>query len=131
MPSEDGHMGKANSWYKPGFKFLQTVEVGNIEVKILSAPYFLATKFEAFHGRGVDYRTSHDFEDIIFMLDNRTTIVDEILASNNKVKSFLKAELLQVLSNPISEEIISCHIHPTAVKFRYPLLLEKIKKIVS
>ncbi len=61
MPSEDGHMGKANSWYKPGFKFLQTVEVGNIEVKILSAPYFLATKFEAFHGRGVDYRTSHDF----------------------------------------------------------------------
>ncbi len=65
------------------------------------------------------------------MLDNRTTIVDEILASNNKVKSFLKAELLQVLSNPISEEIISCHIHPTAVKFRYPLLLEKIKKIVS
>ncbi len=37
---------------------------------------FLATKFEAFKDRGGDYRTSHDFEDIVYVLDNRTTIVE-------------------------------------------------------
>ncbi len=131
MPSEDGHMGKANTWYKPGFDYLQMVMAENIEVKILSAPYFLATKFEAFHSRGGDYRTSHDFEDIIFVLDNRTTIVEEILAADSKVKPFLKTELLKVLSNSNSEEIISCHIHPSVVKQRYQLVLEKINKIIS
>jgi len=131
MPSEDGPIGKSNTWYKPGFDYLQTVKVENTEVKILSAPYFLATKFEAFHDRGGDYRTSHDFEDIIFVMDYRTTIAEEILSADSKVKLFLKNELSKILSNSYSEEILRVHIHPSVVKERYPLLLEKIKKIVS
>ena len=94
MPAENSVIGASNSWYTPGFKDLKTVVIGNnLRIQILSAPYFLATKFEAFKNRGFnDYRGSHDFEDIIFVLDNRTTIVNEILNANKEVRSYLKPE---------------------------------------
>lgn len=75
MPSEDGPIGPANRWYKEGFENLWTEEIEGVAINILSPPCFLATKFEAFKDRGKDYRTSHDIEDIIYVLDNRTTIV--------------------------------------------------------
>jgi len=131
MPSEDGPIGKANGWYKPGFSFLQEVSVENETINILSAPYFLATKFEAFHSRGGDYRTSYDFEDIIYVIDNRTSIVEEIRDADEKVKAFLKAELKKVIDAPYSEEIIRTQIHPLMVDDRFPIVLEKIKKIIS
>lgn len=41
-------------------------------------PYFLATKIEAFKGRGRrDFWASHDLEDLIFVIDGRSTIVEE------------------------------------------------------
>ncbi len=131
MPAEDGPIGKSNSWYKPGFDYLKKVTIENEEIKILSAPYFLATKFEAFRDRGSDYRTSHDFEDIIYVIDNRTTIVEEILAADDTVKSYLKNELSKIISNQYSEEIIKAHIHPLIVAERYPQVMEKIKNILS
>lgn len=89
MPSEDGIIGKANTWYKVGFDNLQSVKLDNIEISILTAPCFLATKFEAFNDRGNDYRTSHDFEDIIYVLDNRTTIIKEINQDNKLIRDYL------------------------------------------
>ena len=75
MATEDGPLGPSNRWYKVGFKNLKNVKVKDQEIKILSAPCYLATKFEAFKNRGNDYRTSHDIEDIIYVIDNRIDIV--------------------------------------------------------
>lgn len=102
MPSEDGPIGPANPWYQPGFSYLVEVEVQNEKVNILSAPYFLATKFSAFADRGKDYRTSHDFEDIIYVLDNRINIVDEIKDSDEIVRNFLVERFKDVYSCYIS-----------------------------
>ena len=92
----------------------------------------MATKFEAFKGRGSgDYRTSHDFEDIIYVLDNRINIVKEILSSDENVRTFIQNEFMAVYNNPHATEIISAQIHPLAVEYRFPIVLEKIKKIIS
>lgn len=131
MPSESGHLGEANKWYKVGFKNLQTTSIDNEEIPILSAPCFLATKFEAFKDRGTDYRTSHDFEDIIYVIDNRTIIVDEIEKDEKEIKEFIKQELNKILERSNTYEILSCHIHPLVLEDRYPILEEKIKKIVE
>ena len=98
MPAEDGPAGNANRWYKPGFAFLQTARAGEHSIRILSAPYFLATKFEAFNDRGGDYRTGHDFEDIVYIIDNRTTIVGEILAADENVRTFLREQLSKLMA---------------------------------
>lgn len=131
MPSEDGHMGQANKWFKIGFKNLQKVSIDEEEIQILSAPCFLATKFEAFNGRGKDYRTSHDFEDIIYVIDNRTTIIEEIKTDDKEIREYLKSELSKIINMTNTFEILSCHLHPFILEDRYPILESKIQGIIN
>jgi hypothetical protein len=101
------------------------------EINVLSLPYFIATKLEAFNDRGGDYRYSHDFEDVIYVIDNSTTIIEEITVADKSVKNYIQDELQRVLKNPNMAEIIQCQLHPNTVTGRYPIVLEKIKQIVA
>jgi predicted nucleotidyltransferase len=133
MPASDSVIGPSNRWYLPGFENLIQYTLDNgFTINLLSAPYFLATKFEAFKDRGNnDYRGSADFEDIIYVLDNRTTIVDEILAADDDVINFLQEELALILKSASADEILSMHIHPLVVEERFPILMEKIHQILE
>lgn len=65
----------------------------------MTPPYFIATKFEAFAGRGKrDYAASHDLEDIIFVLENRDKIIFELMESDEKLKRYF-AEQASLLLN--------------------------------
>lgn len=131
MPSEDGPMGPSNRWYKLGFDDLWTVKAKDEEIQILKAPCYLATKFEAYNNRGKDYRTSHDFEDIIYIIDNRTTIVEEIKNTLPEIKTFLQAQLLKLTMLSNYDEILSSHIHPFIIAERAPIVKHKIEQIIS
>ena len=133
MPAEDSSIGISNKWYKPGFKNLQKVQLEeNVDIKILPAPYFLATKLEAFKDRGKnDFYGSHDFEDIIYLIDNRTRIVCEILEADEEVKQFIRTELTAIKNHNQSDEILAMHIHPLIREERFKILKEKIEKIVN
>lgn len=131
MPSEDSPFGPSNKWYKIGFEDLCKTKAMDQEIHILSAPAYLATKFEAFNDRGIDYRTSHDFEDIIYILDNRSTIVSEIENTHPDIKKFLQLEFNKIHQSSFLEEILSAHIHPLVLKERFPVILAKLKQIVS
>lgn len=73
MPTEDSSIDFGNKWYPEGFhNAVDYLLEENCSIQILSAPYFIATKIEAYKGRGKnDGRTSQDFEDIIYVLENR------------------------------------------------------------
>ncbi|MGZ4054010.1 MAG: nucleotidyl transferase AbiEii/AbiGii toxin family protein [Bacteroidia bacterium] len=129
MPSEDGPIGPANPWYQPGFSYLIEMVVQNEKINILSAPYFLATKFSAFADRGKDYRTSHDFEDIIYVLDNRISIVEEIKGADETVRNFLVERFKEIKTHLQYEEIISAQIHPLMAAERLPIVLRKIEQV--
>lgn len=131
MPAEDGPLGPSNKWYKIGFENLWKVNAKEEEIHILSAPAYLATKYEAFNSRGSDYRTSHDFEDIIYILDNRLTIVQEVEKAHPEIKEFLQAEFNKILHSKFLVEILSSHIHPIMLDERYPIVLEKINQITT
>jgi hypothetical protein len=131
MPAEDSMLGPSNKWYKIGFENLWKVNAKIEEIQILPAPAYLAAKFEAFNSRGGDYRTSHDFEDIIYILDNRLTIVLEIKNAHNEIKEFLKSEFNKILHNRFLEEILNSHIHPLMQEERTPVILEKLNLIIK
>lgn len=131
MPAEEGPLGPSNKWYMVGFNDLWKITVKDEEIQILSAPVYLATKFEAYNNRGGDYRTSHDFEDIIYVLDNRIHIVPEIENAHKEIKKFLKKEINKILSSKFLEEILSSHIHPLMIDERYPIVLGKMKQIIA
>jgi hypothetical protein len=128
MASEDGPLGGGNKWYKIGSNNLWLKKVREETINILSAPCFLATKFEAFKGRSGDYRASHDFEDIIYVLDNRTTIIEEIENDHPEIIQFLKEEFTKVYENLSFEEIILCHL---IEEERVPIIKEKIEHIIA
>jgi predicted nucleotidyltransferase len=131
MPAEESQFGSSNKWYKIGFEDLWQTKALDEEIRILSAPAYLATKFEAFIDRGGDYRTSHDFEDIIYILDNRMTIVYEVEKAHPAVKAFLQQEFRKIIQNPMMDEILSAHIHPIQMEERFPIVLEKINQILD
>jgi hypothetical protein len=48
-------------------------------IKLITAPAFLGTKFEAYSDRGGgDMLASHDLEDIINVLDGRPGLLEEV-----------------------------------------------------
>lgn len=131
MPSEENPVGPLNPWYKKGFEDLIKIEVEGEEIQLFSAPVYLATKFEAFNGRGNDYRTSHDFEDIIYILDNRAALVNEIANSDQEVREFIRNQVSRIMDNLHRDEIISAHLDPYLVEERFPVILSRMKKILE
>jgi len=131
MATEDGPLGAANKWYKIGFKDLWRVKIKDQEISILKAPCYLATKFEAFNNRGKDYRTSHDMEDIIYILDNRIDIVVEVENSPKEIKVFIQSELNKIVTQSLINEVLEAHIHPLVIEQRLPIIMRKITQIIS
>ncbi len=55
----------------------------DLKIRVVMAPYFIATKLEAFKGRGKgDFFGSHDLEDLVAVVDGRDTLVTEIRAES-------------------------------------------------
>lgn len=91
MPTDERVLGFANRWYPLAHKSaVRTTLPSGRRIKLISAPAFLATKLEAFatRGRG-DLMSSHDFEDIINVLDGRPEIVDEVALAGDELASYL------------------------------------------
>lgn len=131
MSSKDGPLGPANTWYQIGFKDLQIAQAKDQNIRIFSAPCYLATKFEAFKNRGSDYRTSHDIEDIIYIIDNRTTIVEEVKSAEESIRHFIRSELQKIIDKGLLEELLLSHIHPLMISERLEIVKTKINLITQ
>ena len=92
MPDDKEILGFTNNWYKPAFKYREKVLLSDdIGIYIFPALYYIATKIEAVKGRGGDdLRFSHDFEDLIYVLNNCEHIMELFDASQDlKLKAYL------------------------------------------
>lgn len=67
MPTDTNILGFANQWYPLAVQTAQLFTLGSgATIRLVAAPVFLATKFEAFANRGKnDLLGSHDLEDIV------------------------------------------------------------------
>lgn len=102
VPLDEKVLGFANRWYRPGFDAAQlaTLPTG-LQLRHLSAPYFLATKLEAFKDRGNnDVYLSHDLEDIITVVDGRDELLAELAAAPSEVRHFIAGHFQAVLNHP-------------------------------
>ena len=70
------------------------------EIFVFPPSYYLAAKLEAHKDRGgEDLRQSHDFEDIVFIMDNCFELLEDINKANEILKSYLKQECKELLQN--------------------------------
>ena len=131
IPFEATPLGPTNSWLKQGFKKAYPVPIGNTEIKILPVSLFLATKWEAYKSRGNDPRTSHDFEDIIYIINNNFKVVKDIKNATEDVQVFLKEMSNEILNHHSRNEIIECHISPFTAEDRKEIIIDKLQKIIE
>jgi len=101
MPSDPEVLGYANRWFVEGLaranKF--TLPSGTV-IQIFKPTYFLATKLEAFSGRGGGDPYHKDVEDIIILIDGRPELLEEVRQVESELKEFITngVRALRVLS---------------------------------
>ena len=122
----------ANLWFEPGFDNLQKVDVNGTIIQIMPVSYFLASKFEAHNQRGgLDPRTSQDFEDIVYILDNNTNWHNSIPQENSKVVAYLKEQLATILKSTKLQEAILGNLSYETQEARYQMMIRKIKHFLN
>jgi predicted nucleotidyltransferase len=129
MSTTPDAFGFSNKWYPEGFATAIDYVIDETVVKILSVPYFIATKLEAFKSRGRDGRTSPDFEDIVYVLENRQTVWGELAATTGEIKKYLQFEFTHLRKNPSIFEWIDCHVEYNSPPPTYAIL-EKMDQFI-
>lgn len=134
MPTNPQILGFGNQWFSPAFKRAEPVTLPSGKgIRMLPAPYFLATKLEAFNDRGGgDYLLSIDMEDIVAVLDGRPEIIDEVRRSERKLSDYLAERFSTLLKERSFLDALPGHLPSNSVsRARLPLLIERIRAIAG
>ena len=92
MPSDPVVLGYANHWFVEGLTNADKLTLpGGTVIQIFKPTYFLATKMEAFDGRGQGDPYHKDVEDIIILIDGRPELLEEVRQSEPELKEFITA----------------------------------------
>jgi predicted nucleotidyltransferase len=93
MPDDEAILGFSNRWYATGIETAQPhILDAGLDIKVLTPPIFVATKLEAFRGRGNnDLYASRDAEDLLLMVDGREELL--ALLANSDFDDFLEGNL--------------------------------------
>jgi len=132
MPVDPAVLGFSNRWYGAmmGRAVEVTVAPGRV-VRIVSPPYLLATKLEAFADRGAgDYLFSQDIGDIVALVDGRPELVNEVHAADSEAREFVGNGFRRLLDDARFEESIPAHLTPDpASQSRVPRILERMRGV--
>ena len=98
-------------------------------IRMVSAPYFLITKLEAFDGRGDgDYQMSHDMEDIIAVLDGRVEIVADVDGADEKLQNELRVRFKELSNDIHFIQSIAGHMSPDSAS---QIRITHVRKVIN
>ena len=98
--------------------------------KIISAPYFCATKLEAIFNRGKGDFYHHDLEDIIAVVDGRQELLAEVKAASTDVRDYIASEVTGLLASPGFMEALPGHLPgDSASQARLPIVRGRLEAL--
>lgn len=131
MPTDEAVLGFSNRWYPDGIAHAEkrTLPDGQ-EIAVFSLPYFLASKIEAFLGRGKDdFYGSPDLEDIITVVDRSEDLRDKILGAPRDVRAYIKEKLGVLQRNELFVQSVTGHLGPGVGPARVKRALDLIRDL--
>lgn len=139
MPTVDEILGFANRWYPLAIETATALELpSGTQIKLISAPVFVATKLEAFKGRGrtakgqPDFLGSHDMEDIITVTDRRPELLAECHAMPKHLRAYLSEEFSALFAHPDFQTTLAGHLPGDAAsQQRLRKLLDTLRQFTS
>jgi len=127
MPDHASILNFTNRWYTDALAHAIEAAVEGETFKIISAPYFCATKLEAFSNRGKGDFYHHDLEDIIAVVDGRQELLAEVKAASTDVRDYIASEVTGLLASPGFMEALPGHLPgDPASQARLPIVKERL-----
>lgn len=132
MPIAEEVLGFSNRWYPSAIQTAQTLSIDSRDVQVITAVYFVATKLEAFRGRGRgDVLLSHDLEDVVTLVDGRPELVAEVAAAEPEVRGSIASEITTLMANPEFLEALWGFLLPDAASQARRSVLERRLRSVA
>jgi len=134
MPTDKSVLGFSNRWYKDAQNNAVSKNLNDSKIiRVISAPYFIATKLEAFKDRGnQDFLLSHDLEDIIAVIDGRPEIIGDVANTAHNLKEYLSTEFNTLINNPQFMQALPGHLnYSSETEERKKIVEERINAIIE
>ena len=132
MSTQEVGWASGNQWFMQGFDKAMFVTLEEVTIKLLPLPYFLATKFDAFFDRGTeDVYTSKDLEDLVYLFNHTSSIVEEISAAPDNVKLFLREAVSRLYKNDSAMAAIPGHLFYENMEEQYQEIKLKFKHMTD
>ena len=111
MPDDEKILGFSNRWYADAFSSANVYQLTNeTSINVVQPVYFVATKLEAWLGRGNnDPLGSHDLEDLLSLFDGRPELLAEIEQAAPELRQYIAIKIGELLeSNDFEYAVQSC-----------------------
>lgn len=130
MPVDASILGFGNRWYDEVVATAQLHRLDNgMQIRLVSAPAFLATKLEAFADRGQgDFLSSHDLEDVLNVVDGRPELPDELAQASAPMRQTIATCFSTLLAKP---DFINCLPGLLADPDRADIITARLQRIAA
>jgi hypothetical protein len=132
MPTRDEVLGFTNRWYTHAIATANVVTLPGpppIDIRVVSAASFVATKLEAFASRGDGDILHRDLEDVIALVDGRKSLLRELTAEPVELRGFV-ADAMRALFDRGLEEKVRWHLPSDAGgSAREPILRTRLHRL--
>lgn len=114
MPAEPSLVGFGGRWQREAMPHAVSRRLPDgVTIRAVSAPYLVATKFEAFADRGAgDMLVSRDLDDIVALLDGRSRLVEEVASAPHDVRRFLSERCRRLLDDRDFHDVVFGLVRP-------------------
>lgn len=129
MPIDDS-LGFTNIWFEAAYREAQSFNITeDIIIRLVSPIYFVATKLEAYNGRGSgDVLASRDVEDLLHLVDGRVGLIEEVKAAPANVKAYISSEIAKLMTQQDFEYAVSSQAQGYG---REAIIFERLDKLVA
>ena len=131
MPDDESVLGFSNRWYVQALKTATPYKLPDGQfIRLVTPAYFVATKLEAYRGRGNnDPLGSRDIEDILTLVDGRAELTRELLMASAELRQYISTELTNLLKvNQFSYAVTSAAGNEEG---REDLIFERLESIIQ
>jgi len=130
LPVDKAVLGYTNRWYRGALRNPLSMQLNNGKsIRVITPPYFLGTKMEAFRGRGNrDYLASRDIEDFIAVIDGRSSIEKEIADAPGDIAEYLANACGELLRTSNFLDVLPGYVLD---EMRAPVILKRLAAIAA
>lgn len=130
MPDDETILGFSNRWYRDALRTAVPYALTDeLQIRVLVPAYFVATKLEAWLGRGNnDPMNSHDVEDLINIIDGREELIEEIAEVDEVLRTYIADQITALLQHRDFQYAVQGNVRDTD---RADIIFERIQQLAA